>query len=95
MAGAAIPPVVAEAFVAQNILPQNVYGMTENSSHQYTVPDDDEHIATKTCGRGGPAYEIRIFDPAKGLKSLTWVRLMSSVAKGRSLIGVRSDTGAP
>ncbi|MEK9722910.1 MAG: class I adenylate-forming enzyme family protein [Rhodospirillaceae bacterium] len=62
MAGAPIPPTVAEAFVAQGIKPQNVYGMTENSSHQYTHPDDDTATIVATCGRGGPAYEIRIFD---------------------------------
>jgi acyl-CoA synthetase len=43
-------------------VPQNVYGMTENSSHQYTHPDDDFATITATCGRGGPAYEVRIFD---------------------------------
>lgn len=62
MAGSPIPPVVAEAFVDQHIKPQNVYGMTENSSHQYTHPDDDRHTWVTTCGRGGPAYEVRIFD---------------------------------
>ena len=64
MAGSPIPPSVAEAFVEQGIKPQNVYGMTENSSHQYTHPDDDDDIATATCGRGGPAYRTKIFDPA-------------------------------
>jgi acyl-CoA synthetase len=64
MAGAAIPPTVAAAFVQQGIKPQNVYGMTENSSHQYTHPADDTATIVETCGRGGPAYEIRIFDPA-------------------------------
>jgi acyl-CoA synthetase len=64
MAGAAIPPSVCEAFVGQGITPQNVYGMTENSSHQYTHPQDDPTVIVKTCGRGGPAYEVRIFDPA-------------------------------
>ena len=63
MAGAPIPPSVAEAFVAQGIKPQNVYGMTENSSHQYTHPDDATDTVVATCGRGGPAYEVRIFDP--------------------------------
>lgn len=62
MAGAPIPPVVAEAFVAQGIKPQNVYGMTENSSHQFTDPEDDLGVITETCGRGGPAYEVKIFD---------------------------------
>ncbi|MGQ3049194.1 MAG: class I adenylate-forming enzyme family protein [Niveispirillum sp.] len=63
MAGAPIPAVVAEDFMAQGITPQNVYGMTENSSHQYTHPGDSPDIWTRTCGRGGRGYEIRIFDP--------------------------------
>ena len=63
MAGAPIPPSVAAAFVAQGIRPQNVYGMTESSSHQYTHPDDDAETVVSTCGRGGPAYEVRLFDP--------------------------------
>jgi acyl-CoA synthetase len=62
MAGAPIPPTVAEAFVHQGIKPQNVYGMTENSSHQYTHPTDDTATIIETCGRGGPAYEVRVFD---------------------------------
>jgi len=64
MAGAPIPPSVCEAFVRQGIKPQNIYGMTENSSHQYTHSDDDEATIINTCGRGGPAYEVRIFDTA-------------------------------
>ena len=63
MAGAPIPPAVAEAFVAQGITPQNVYGMTENSSHHYTHPDDPTDTVIATCGRGGRAYEVAIFDP--------------------------------
>lgn len=63
MAGAPIPSVVAEAFIAQGITPQNIYGMTENSSHQYTHPDDTPRVWAETCGRGGPGYEVRIFDP--------------------------------
>ena len=63
MAGSPIPPSVCEAFVRQDIKPQNIYGMTESSSHQYTHPDDDEATIVKTCGRGGPAYEVSLFDP--------------------------------
>ena len=62
MAGSPIPPPVAEAFVLQGIKPQNVYGMTENSSHQYTHPDDDTDTIVTTCGRGGTAYEVKVFD---------------------------------
>ena len=64
MAGSPIPPTTAQAFVAQGIKPQNVYGMTENSSHQYTHPTDDTRTIVTTCGRGGLAYEVRLFDPA-------------------------------
>jgi acyl-CoA synthetase len=64
MAGAPIPPSVAAAFVAQGVKPQNVYGMTEDSSHQYTHPGDDTDTIVSTCGRGGPAYTVRLFDPA-------------------------------
>ena len=63
MAGAPIPPSIAEAFLEQGIKPQNIYGMTENSSHQYTHPDDGRATIVDTCGRGGQAYEVRLFDP--------------------------------
>lgn len=63
MAGAPIPEVVAETFVNQGIKPLNVYGMTENSSHQFTHPDDVPDVWTKTCGTGGRGYEVKIFSP--------------------------------
>lgn len=62
MAGSPIPPVVAEAFLKLGIKPQNVYGMTENSSHHYTHRSDAYETWTTTCGRGGRAYDVRIFD---------------------------------
>ena len=61
MAGSPIPPATAEAFLAQGIKPQNVYGMTENSSHQYTLPDDDVATIVNTCGANRPHYEVRLF----------------------------------
>jgi len=61
MAGAPIPRATAQAFLDQGIKPQNIYGMTENSSHQYTFPTDDPDTITATCGRGGPSYTVRIF----------------------------------
>lgn len=64
MAGSPIPPVVAESFQAMGVRPQNIYGMTENSSHQYTHPGDGAEVAVSTCGRGGPGYEVAIFDPS-------------------------------
>ena len=63
MAGAPIPPTTAETFVAMGVTPQNVYGMTENSSHHYTWPDDPQATICETCGKGGKAYKVGIFDP--------------------------------
>ncbi|APZ55301.1 class I adenylate-forming enzyme family protein [Salipiger abyssi] len=63
MAGSPIPEVVAQNFVDQGIAPQNIYGMTECSSHQYTHPNDSKDVWISTCGRGGPAYEVKIWDP--------------------------------
>lgn len=62
MAGSPIPREVAEQFLRIGITPQNVYGMTENGSHQYTLPTDPTNTIVATCGRSGLGYEIRIFD---------------------------------
>ena len=62
MAGSVIPPETARAFLDLGIKPQNIYGMTENGSHQYTLPDDAVETITSTCGRAAPGYETRIFD---------------------------------
>jgi acyl-CoA synthetase len=62
MAGSPIPHETAQAFLDKGVLPQNVYGMTENGSHQYTLPGDDPRTIVETCGRACAAYEIRIWD---------------------------------
>ncbi len=62
MAGSPIPREVAEQFLHIGITPQNVYGMTENGSHQYTLPSDPTQTIVATCGRSGMGYEVRIFD---------------------------------
>ena len=62
MAGAPIPRETAQAFLTRGILPQNVYGMTENGSHQYTLPTDDSDTIVGTCGRACDAYEIKIWN---------------------------------
>jgi acyl-CoA synthetase (AMP-forming)/AMP-acid ligase II len=61
MAGAPIPREVAQAFLDMGITPQNIYGMTENGSHQYTLPSDDAQTIVETCGRACHGYETRIF----------------------------------
>jgi acyl-CoA synthetase len=62
MAGSPIPRETAQAFLDCGVLPQNVYGMTENGSHQYTLPSDEPRTIVETCGRACRAYEIRIWD---------------------------------
>jgi acyl-CoA synthetase len=63
MAGSIIPPETARAFLDLGIKPQNIYGMTENGSHQYTMPDDTPEVITATCGRACHGYETRLWDP--------------------------------
>ena len=62
MAGSPIPREVAQAFLDRGVTPQNVYGMSENGSHQYTLPSDPAETIVATCGRACAAYEIRIWD---------------------------------
>lgn len=64
MAGSPIPQLTAEQFLAIGVTPQNVYGMTENGSHQYTLPTDDLATITKTCGRACKGYEVKLWDQA-------------------------------
>ena len=61
MAGATIPRDLAANFLGIGIKPQNVYGMTENGSHQYTLPTDDADTIVSTCGRACSGYEIRLW----------------------------------
>ncbi|MFZ2648662.1 MAG: AMP-binding protein, partial [Burkholderiaceae bacterium] len=61
MAGAPIPRELAQSFLGMGITPQNIYGMTENGSHQYTLPSDDAMTIVETCGRACHGYETRIF----------------------------------
>lgn len=63
MAGSPIPREVAERFLRVGVTPQNVYGMTENGSHQYTLPTDPTDTIVSSCGRAGGGYEVRIFNP--------------------------------
>jgi acyl-CoA synthetase len=62
MAGSPIPREVARTFLAHGVTPQNVYGMTENSSHQSTRPDDDTETIVSTCGRACAGFEVAIWD---------------------------------
>ncbi len=62
MAGSTIPPATARSFLELGIKPQNIYGMTENGSHQYTLPADDETTITSTCGKACHGYEVKLWN---------------------------------
>jgi len=62
MAGAAIPREIAQGFLNRGILPQNIYGMTETGSHQYTLPTDSADTIVGTCGRACGAYEVKLWN---------------------------------
>jgi acyl-CoA synthetase len=61
MAGSTIPSDLAASFLKIGVTPQNVYGMTENGSHQYTLPSDAAQTIVSTCGRACSGYEIRLW----------------------------------
>jgi acyl-CoA synthetase len=61
MAGSTIPSDLAASFLKIGVTPQNVYGMTENGSHQYTLPGDAAETIVATCGRACSGYEIRLW----------------------------------
>ncbi|MFM0201736.1 class I adenylate-forming enzyme family protein [Paraburkholderia fungorum] len=61
MAGSAIPRDVAQRFMSLGVTPQNVYGMTENGSHNYTRPSDTADTIVSTCGRPCNGYEIKLW----------------------------------
>lgn len=63
MAGAPIPTEIARRMLALGAKPQNVYGMTENGSHQYTKPADPMEVITSTCGKACAGYEVRLWNP--------------------------------
>ena len=63
LAGAPIPTQTAHRLLSLGAKPQNVYGMTENGSHQYTKPDDPVEVITGSCGKSCAGYEIRLWQP--------------------------------
>jgi len=62
MAGAPIPTWTARRLLELGAKPQNVYGMTENGSHQYTKPSDPVEVITSTCGKACAGYEVRLWN---------------------------------
>ncbi len=61
ISGSAAPREIVAGLIAQGVVPQSGYGMTETCSHQYTLPNDDPKLIVETSGRACPGYELRIF----------------------------------
>src|SRR3954469_8382572 len=61
ISGSAVPSEVVAGLIAQGITPQSGYGMTENCSHQYTLPNDDARLIIETSGKTCTGYELHIF----------------------------------
>ena len=61
ISGAAAPQAVIAALIAHGVTPQSGYGMTEASSHHYTLPDDPPARMVETSGRVCPGYEVQVF----------------------------------
>jgi acyl-CoA synthetase (AMP-forming)/AMP-acid ligase II len=62
ISGAAAPREVVAQLIANGVMPQSGYGMTETCSHQYTLPTDDASLIIETCGKACPGYELRIWN---------------------------------
>jgi acyl-CoA synthetase len=61
ISGAAAPREVVAQLIANGVMPQSGYGMTETCSHQYTLPTDDPTLIIETCGKACPGYELKIW----------------------------------
>ena len=70
VSGAAVPRAVVAGLIEHGVTPQSGYGMTEASSHHYTLPGDPAERMVETSGRICPGYEVRVFaadDPEREL----------------------------
>jgi acyl-CoA synthetase len=68
------------------ITPQNIYGMTENGSHQYTLPSDDERTIVETCGRSAAGFACVIVDAEDGNRVMPTNQIGEIASKGALLM---------
>jgi len=95
VSGASVPPSVAEGLLAQGIVPQSGFGMTEAGSHNYTLPDDDAETICNTSGRACSGYEVKIFDESEPERELSAGTPGLIAGRGASLmLGYFNDQAA-
>jgi acyl-CoA synthetase len=86
ISGAAVPRAVVAALIEHGVTPQSGYGMTEASSHHYTLPGDPPERMVETSGRVCPGYEIRIFSREDGETPLPAGEVGQIGGRGASLM---------
>jgi acyl-CoA synthetase (AMP-forming)/AMP-acid ligase II len=86
ISGAAVPQAVVAALIEHGVTPQSGYGMTEASSHHYTLPGDPPERMVETSGRVCPGYEVRIFSREDGETPLPAGEVGQIGGRGASLM---------
>ncbi len=86
ISGAPVPSSIAAELLAHGVVPQSGYGMTEASSHQYTLPEDDPRLITETSGRACAGYAIKIFDRENAEVELPVGEIGEIAGRGASLM---------
>ncbi|MBI0538517.1 cyclohexanecarboxylate-CoA ligase [Roseomonas sp. KE2513] len=95
VSGAAVPRVVVAGLIEHGVTPQSGYGMTEASSHHYTLPDDPPERMVETSGRVCPGYEVRVFDRDNPERELPAGEVGQIGGRGASLmLGYFDEQGA-
>ncbi|WP_043837538.1 class I adenylate-forming enzyme family protein [Muricoccus aerilatus] len=95
VSGAAVPRAVVAGLIEHGVTPQSGYGMTEASSHHYTLPDDPPERMVETSGRVCPGYEVRVFDRDNAERELPAGEVGQIGGRGASLmLGYFDEQGA-
>ncbi|MFC0388510.1 class I adenylate-forming enzyme family protein [Muricoccus vinaceus] len=95
VSGAAVPRAVVAGLLEHGVTPQSGYGMTEASSHHYTLPGDPPERMAETSGRCCPGYEVRVFSPDNPEQALAPGEVGQIGGRGSSLmLGYFDEQGA-
>lgn len=95
VSGAAVPRAVVAGLIEHGVTPQSGYGMTEASSHHYTLPNDPPERMVETSGRCCPGYEVRVFDQSNPERELPPGETGQIGGRGASLmLGYFDEQGA-
>ena len=95
VSGAAVPRAVVAGLLEHGVTPQSGYGMTEASSHHYTLPNDPAERMVETSGKCCPGYEVQVFDRDNPEQPLSPGKVGQIGGRGSSLmLGYFDEQGA-